>query len=395
MRVDIVIKHLGGSPLMDIKQICFIVPNYPIEGEQVYTFVKQIISAIADLGIGCTVIAPQSLSNRYLRKSKNRPLYWEDETINGNKISIYQPKYISFSNLKLNGISISSYFRKKSIEKTYNKIDIKPDLLYAHFWHSAVIAGSIALEYNLPLFVASGESQIRVKDMFNEKVIKKNLKPIRGVICVSSKNKQESLNLNLASDENMIVIPNAIDHNKFYPINKIIARNELGYEQNDFIVAYTGAFNDRKGILRLSKAVDMVTNVKTIYIGSGSLVPENDNILFMGRLPHEKIALYLNAADVFVLPTLAEGCCNAIIEAMACGLPIVSSNLLFNYEILNQDNSIMVNPNNIEEIAMAINHLKNNPGIRESMSQASLIKAKELNIESRAKSIIEYIQKRC
>ena len=117
--------------------------------------------------------------------------------------------------------------------------------------------------------------------MFNEKVIKKNLKPIRGVICVSSKNKQESLNLNLASDENMIVIPNAIDHNKFYPINKIIARNELGYEQNDFIVAYTGAFNDRKGILRLSKAVDMVTNVKTIYIGSGSLVPENDNILFM------------------------------------------------------------------------------------------------------------------
>ena len=59
MRVDIVIKHLGGSPLMDIKQICFIVPNYPIEGEQVYTFVKQIISAIADLGIGCTVIAPQ------------------------------------------------------------------------------------------------------------------------------------------------------------------------------------------------------------------------------------------------------------------------------------------------------------------------------------------------
>ena len=80
---------------------------------------------------------------------------------------------------------------------------------------------------------------------------------------------------------------------------------------------------------------------------------------------------------------------------MACGLPIVSSNLLFNYEILNQDNSIMVNPNNIEEIAMAINHLKNNPGIRESMSQASLIKAKELNIESRAKSIIEYIQKRC
>lgn len=395
MRVDIVIKHLGGSPLMDIKQICFIVPNYPIEGEQVYTFVKQIISAIADLGIGCTVIAPQSLSNRYLRKSKNRPLYWEDETINGNKISIYQPKYISFSNLKLNGISISSYFRKKSIEKTYNKIDIKPDLLYAHFWHSGVIAGSIALEYNLPLFVASGESQIRVKDMFNEKVIKKNLKPIRGVICVSSKNKQESLNLNLASDENMIVIPNAVDHNKFYPINKIIARNELRYEQNDFIVAYTGAFNDRKGILRLSKAVDMVTNVKTIYIGSGSLVPENDNILFMGRLPHEKIALYLNAADVFVLPTLAEGCCNAIIEAMACGLPIVSSNLLFNYEILNQDNSIMVNPNNIEEIAMAINHLKNNPGIRESMSQASLIKAKELNIESRAKSIIEYIQKRC
>lgn len=58
---------------MKIKQICFIVPNYPFDGEPVYTFVKQLICAVADLGIECLVIAPQSLTKRLIRKRKKRP----------------------------------------------------------------------------------------------------------------------------------------------------------------------------------------------------------------------------------------------------------------------------------------------------------------------------------
>ena len=97
-------------------------------------------------------------------------------------------------------------------------------------------------------------------------------------------------------------------------------------------------------------------------------------------------------ADIFVLPTLHEGCCNAIIEAMACGLPIVSSNLPFNWDVLNDNNSILINPMNIDEIAEAIRILKEDPVKRDAMSKASLETASNLTIDKRVDKIFSFIE---
>ena len=77
---------------------------------------------------------------------------------------------------------------------------------------------------------------------------------------------------------------------------------------------------------------------------------------------------------------------------MACGLPIISSNLPFNDDILDEQNSIRIDPKNIDAIADVIRFLKDNPQKREKMSKASLLKAQELDIESRARRIIEFIE---
>lgn len=111
-------------------------------------------------------------------------------------------------------------------------------------------------------------------------------------------------------------------------------------------------------------------------------------------MKHDDVPLYLNAADVFVLPTLQEGCCNAVVEAMACGLPIISSNLPFNWDVLNLDNSIMVDPLNVEEIKQAIIKLRDDVQLRLAMSCAALEKAKELTIQERAAKILSFIQSR-
>ena len=113
-------------------------------------------------------------------------------------------------------------------------------------------------------------------------------------------------------------------------------------------------------------------------------------MLFEGRLLHEQIPIYLNAADVFVLPTLKEGCCNAVVEAMACGLPIISSNLAFNWDVLDETNSIMIDPQNIQQIRDAIIKLRDDSVLRKRLAEGALRKAESLTIDQRAKEIMKF-----
>lgn len=96
-------------------------------------------------------------------------------------------------------------------------------------------------------------------------------------------------------------------------------------------------------------------------------------------------------SDVFVLPTLREGCCNAVVEAMACGLPIISSDLPFNWDVLNQTNSVLIDPYNIDEIADAINSFYEDSSKRALLSKGALSTAKDLTIEERSRKILKFI----
>lgn len=377
---------------MKIEHICFIAEGYPTKKDPVFTFFRNTVCSIADSGIKCSVIVPQSISRVLVRNKSRRPFHWVDITKNNHKIDIFQPCYLSFSNINILKTNITQVLWNTAVIKTFEKMKIKPNVLYAHFWHCGITAAIIGKKHGIPVFVASGESRITVRERYKDKVISRYLETINGVICVSGKNFAESLGLKLASEEKMIVLPNAIDEDVFYIENKQEARKTLGFNENDFIVVFTGAFNSRKGVLRLSEAVNRVKDVKTIYIGSGEQKPHNAGILFCGKLPHDQIVHYLNAADVFVLPTLAEGCCNAIIEAMACGLPIISSNLPFNDDILSDENSIRINIQDIDEIEQAIILLKGNPDLRNKMSEAAIRESPRFNIKRRTYNIVEFME---
>ena len=227
---------------------------------------------------------------------------------------------------------------------------------------------------------------------YSEAIVDKLLPRINGVICVSSKNKTECQNLGLLKENpRVVVLPNGIDNREFYSMPQEEARKKLGIDSKYIIASFVGAFIDRKGVLRLVEAARRIPELKLILVGEGDQKPESDQILFAGRLPHEDIVTYLNASDMFVLPTQAEGCCNAIVEAMACGLPIISSNRSFNDDILDNNNSIRIDPNDIDAISKAIYTLYNDDGLRRSMSEASFSKARLFTIEQRVKSIIQFI----
>src|SRR5699024_7768166 len=141
-------------------------------------------------------------------------------------------------------------------------------------------------------------------------------------------------------EDKIKVIPNGFRPERFYPRSKIESREKFGLPKDKFIVAFVGSFDHRKGSRRLDEAVDQLDSVYSIYAGKGEMPPQSTKCLYQNTVNNEDLPYFYSAADAFVLPTLNEGCCNAIIEAMACGLPIVSSNRPFNDDILDESCSI-------------------------------------------------------
>lgn len=366
--------------------ILVITQDYPDRFKDHYTFVKQLVDEFAKQGHRCFVIAPYSISS-------NKRLYKAREY--DGTVMVYRPNYISFSDLKLSGFRPSAFFRQKAIHTAVKWLPVRPDVVYCHFWVSAIEAFSFAKKYNIPVFVASGESSIT--PFFDGQFFPEEIKSVvKGVICVSSKNKNESIELGLTTEDKCLVRPNAVNSSLFRKLDKQKCRKDLGFPEDAFIVSFVGAFVERKGANRVSAAIKSITGkrVYSIFIGQGSVAPECDNVLFKGPLRHESIPQYLNASDVFVLPTLREGCCNAIVEAMSCGLPIISSNLSFNWDVLDDRNSILIDPESINSIAEAIKKLRDDEQLRAQMSECSLEKARSLTIDQRAKGIIDFITSR-
>lgn len=374
------------------KEICIIVNGYPTKDDPVYAFIQPVAREMADAGISCTVIAPQSVSKRAVTNKMKRPYRWIDKTEKGNEVVVYQPEYVSVSNVSVFGYSISTIFRDASIKRCFFKEKMSPNVLYAHFWDCGIAACKLADKTKTPVFVATGESEIRVQKYYPLKYIDRYIPYVTGVIAVSTKNLEESRDMGLLKHSpKTIVLPNAVDSREFYKVPKEKARSILGLNKEDTIALFVGSFCHRKGVLRVTEAVESIDGVKLILIGNGEQSPNSERILYSGRVPHDKIVMYLNAADMFVLPTLAEGCCNAIVEAMACGLPVISSNLPFNDDILDKTCSIRIDPNNIKELADAIARLKNDTDLRIKLSEGALSKAKGLTIEQRATAILHFI----
>ena len=374
--------------------------SYPTALNPLAAFIGVLCRELVKQGHEVTVVAPQSLTSVLKYGYKLNPLYFTDDVcVKGEKksIKVYSPYTITWGYGRFS--FITNFFKSICFSYVARRLPIM-DVCYAHFWNSGYMAIDFVQKRKIPLFVATGEDTMYFHKSISKDELVRLSKYTKGVICVSTKNLNESVVNGYIVQEKCKVFPNSIDNAIFYCKDRVIARNKLNLNVNDFVVAYVGRFTHRKGVARVSNAITKIGDkeIRSIFIGKTiegeNAEPDCDGIIFKGALPHNAIPDFLNASDVFVLPSLAEGCSNSIVEAMACGLPIISSDLEFNYDILNNENSILIDPNNVEEISEAIIALKKNKILRKSMSKASLRISSDLTISHRISDIVEFIKEK-
>jgi glycosyltransferase involved in cell wall biosynthesis len=214
---------------------------------------------------------------------------------------------------------------------------------------------------------------------------------VTGFIAVSPKVKEGLISEYKVSASKIAVFPNGVDLSCFRPRDRRVMREKYGLPLDKFLVAFVGHFNDHKGVLRVSEAVKGLEGVGAVYLGSGGLEPDPSSAFFCGVLSHARVPEVLSAADLFVLPTLFEGSCNAIVEAMACGLPIVSSDGEFNDDVLDPSMSIRVNPRDVVAIREAIRRFQKDEALRRRAATCARERAKRFDLATRVQKILTWI----
>lgn len=171
------------------------------------------------------------------------------------------------------------------------------------------------------------------------------------VITVSDSLRRLALSLGLAQERGQVV-GNGVDADKFAPVPRREARARYHLPADAKILITVGGLVERKGFHRVIACLpDLLKNHPDLhYLVVGGPCPEGDmsqalkgqatalgladRIHFLGSMPPDELKWPLSAADVFVLSTRNEGWANVILEAMACGLPVVASDVGGNSEVV-------------------------------------------------------------
>ncbi len=378
-----------------IQRICIftnIFPPYPFSSSGMFLY--NLLEQFVRHGISCTVIRPVSLTKRLIKGNALPPEKATIETSFGG-ITVYSPRFISFGDAYRITAEMSYRNKERAVLNLFDQLEENFDIVYSHFYTSGRTAKAVHDKTGIPLFSAHGESKfVEQFTRYREKNIREFFHTCSGIIAVSSHIKRYITENYSIENSKTLVAPNGFNTDLFSPIQKTEARKALGLPEKETIILFVGSMIERKGPGRIVEAVQGIENIEAFFIGKpGNQMPkESDTIHYLGEKPQTEIVRYLSAADMFVLPTLAEGSCNAIIEALACGLPIISSDRDFNEDILDDSCAILVDPLSIEDLRDAIIKLHENREMRENKAQGALKRAEKLSLAQRADTIIAFME---
>tara|TARA_B100000686_G_scaffold250008_1_gene260106 strand:- start:609 stop:1739 length:1131 start_codon:yes stop_codon:yes gene_type:complete len=222
------------------------------------------------------------------------------------------------------------------------------------------------------------------------------------IIAISQMVKDDILENYRCPPENISVVYNGVDLNRFHPKNKNtyrkIIREQLGIPENSILILFVGSGFERKGLRFLLESTEFLEdkNWRLLLMGKGNFekilqfAPKNKRHQIISIKPDREIEKFYASADLFILPSIYEPFGNANLEALATGLPIITTKYCGAANIIDEkiNGLIIEDPFNPQEIAKNINFLFD-PSLRKSMGKRARDLAEQFPLERNKREMLE------
>jgi teichuronic acid biosynthesis glycosyltransferase TuaC len=245
----------------------------------------------------------------------------------------------------------------------------QPDLILSYYvYPDGYAALSAGRRLGVPVILGAIGSDInRIPDPISGLLTRKALREASFVLTVSEHLREQAIQLG-APAERTQAVRNGCDTSVFHLSKRSEARADLGLEGESEIVIFVGWLAPTKGLRELLDAVIRLAvsrpRLQLFCIGEGDLRAEledragqagvGNQVRFLGRRSSSEVAQWLAAGDVFCLPSYAEGCPNSVIEALACGRPVVATSVGGIPELVDSGSGILVAPRDSATLAKAL-----------------------------------------
>lgn len=199
----------------------------------------------------------------------------------------------------------------------------------------------------------------------------------------------------------IVTIPCGVDTEVFRPVGRSLARARHGWSEHEWVVLHIGRMVPRKGVDTVVEAVAELrargaTDVSLVVVGGASEDPNDDeevrrlmalsdelgvrrHVRFTGRVDHEQLPHLYGAADVFVTTPWYEPFGITPLEAMACGLPVVGSNVGgVKYTVRDGETGFLVPPKDPRAVADRLEELHNLPWLASALSDNARKRTEDL-----------------
>ncbi len=210
-------------------------------------------------------------------------------------------------------------------------------------------------------------------------------------------------------DEEKFKVQNVSEETAFGRTKFKIEETKRKYKIGDNYIIYVGTIQPRKNLIRLIEAVSRIENIRLIIVGKtkgegkeGWMFQETldapkrlgieDRVIFTGYVPSEDLPYLLQAAQAFILPSLWEGFGIPVLEAMACGVPVLASNVSSLPEVCGNA-GLTFDPYSVDQIEQAIRTIISDKKLANKLSKQGLKQAKKFSWEKMAKTVLKVFEK--